>query len=121
MRVIFAWIFRLGKPYTTWTPACSSARDHSMFRDSSKRALSSTRQTLCFPFSAHSMRAGTSGESSLVLDGLEQIVRLVGHLEIRVARDTEDRTLADVHLREEVREEVRDHAFERNQEPPLPD
>ena len=37
-----------------------------MFRRSSKRALSSTRQTLCFPFSAASTSAGTSGVSSLV-------------------------------------------------------
>ena len=32
-----------GKPWTTWTPACSSARDHSMLRRSSKRAFSSTQ------------------------------------------------------------------------------
>ena len=66
MSVIFAWIFRSAKPWTTWTPACSIARDHSMFRRSSKRALSSTRQTDCLPSSAHSMSDETSAESSLV-------------------------------------------------------
>ena len=37
-----------------------------MFRRSSKRAFSSTRQTLCFPSSDASISAGTSGDSSLV-------------------------------------------------------
>ncbi len=37
-----------------------------MLRRSSNRAFSSTRQTLCLPFSAASIRAGTSGVSSLV-------------------------------------------------------
>ena len=37
-----------------------------MLRRSSKRAFSSTRQTLCFPSSAASISAGTTGESSLV-------------------------------------------------------
>ncbi len=66
MSVIFAWILTSAKPWTTWTPACSIARDHSMFRRSSKRALSSTRHTDCLPSSAHSMSDETSAESSLV-------------------------------------------------------
>jgi hypothetical protein len=37
-----------------------------MFRRSSKRAFSSTRQTLCLPSSDASISAGTSGDSSLV-------------------------------------------------------
>ena len=37
-----------------------------MFRRSSKRAFSSTTQTLCFPFSAASISAGASAESWLV-------------------------------------------------------
>ena len=37
-----------------------------MFRRSSKRAFSSTRQTLCLPFSAASISAGASAESWLV-------------------------------------------------------
>src|ERR687888_399532 len=37
-----------------------------MFRRSSPRALISTRHTLCLPFSAASISAGTSGVSSLV-------------------------------------------------------
>ena len=37
-----------------------------MFRRSSKRAFSSTRQTACLPFSAASISDGTSAESSEV-------------------------------------------------------
>ena len=37
-----------------------------MFARSSKRALTSTRQTACLPRSAARISAGTSGESSLV-------------------------------------------------------
>jgi hypothetical protein len=40
--------------------------DHSMLHRSSKRALSSTMQTLCLPFSAASINAGASAESWLV-------------------------------------------------------
>ena len=36
-------------PYTTWTPACSSARANVMFASSSKRAFSSTSATTCLP------------------------------------------------------------------------
>ena len=42
------------------------ARAQPMFARSSKRALSSTRQTACLPRSAARISAGTSGESSLV-------------------------------------------------------
>ena len=59
-----AWIFRSRKPWTTCTPACSIARDHSMFRRSSNRALSSTRHTACLARSAASISAGSSAESS---------------------------------------------------------
>ena len=46
--------------------ACSSERAHWMFARSSKRALTSTTQTACLPRSTARIRAGTSGESSLV-------------------------------------------------------
>ena len=61
-----AWVLSDGRPYTTCTPASSSARPHWMFARSSKRALTSTRQTACLPRSAARISAGTSGESSLV-------------------------------------------------------
>ena len=49
------------------------------------------------------------------LDRLEQVVGLVGDLEVRVARDAEDSALGDLHLREERREEVGDHPLERDE------
>ena len=61
-----AWVLSPGMPCTTCAPTSSSARDQRMFRRSSKRALSSTRQTACLPFSAASISDGTSAESSEV-------------------------------------------------------
>src|SRR4029453_14348949 len=66
INVILAWILRSGKPYATWTPACSSSLDHSMLRSSSKRAFRSTRQADCFPSSAHWISDPTRTLSSLV-------------------------------------------------------
>ena len=57
----------------------------------------------------------------LELDRLEQVVGLVGDLEVRVPRDAEDRALGELHLREERREKVGDHVLERNPEPAPPD
>ena len=47
-------------------PPARATRAHSMLRRSSKRAFSSTTQTLCLPFSAASISAGASAESWLV-------------------------------------------------------
>ena len=44
-----------------------------------------------------------------MLDGLEQVVGLVRDLEVGVARHAEDGALDDLHAREELGEEVRDH------------
>ena len=57
----------------------------------------------------------------LELDRLEQVVGLVGHLEVGVARDAEGRALDDLHLREEHRQEVADHALEREVDAALAD
>ena len=54
--------------------------------------------------------------AQLELDRLEQVVRLVRDLEVGVARQPERRALADLHLREERLEEVRDHVLERDEE-----
>ena len=51
----------------------------------------------------------------LRLDRLEEIVGVVGHLEVGVARDAEERLLGDLHPGEERREEVRDHRLERHE------
>ena len=48
----------------------------------------------------------------LRLDRLEQIVGVVGDLEVRVSRDAEERALRDLHPREEHGEVVGDHSFE---------
>src|SRR5919197_1424246 len=84
-----------------------------MFRRSSPRALISTRQTLCLPFSAASISAGTSGVSPLVgIEAGERWTRdrdpcidlevrpvepcqLHGILEIEDARDRIDELVGD--------------------------
>ena len=86
--VIFAWIFSDEKPYTTWTPACSIARDHSMLRRSSPRAFSSTRHTVCLPFSAASISAGTSGDSSLVRYTVDLSAMTSGSFALSCANDS---------------------------------
>ena len=53
----------------------------------------------------------------LGLHGLEEVVRVVGDLEVRVARHAEDGALDDGHAREEGREEVGDDLLERDVEP----
>ena len=53
--------------------------------------------------------------AQLVLDRLEQVVRLVRDLEVGVAGDAEHRALHDLHAGEEPVEEVGDHALERQQ------
>ena len=57
----------------------------------------------------------------LELDCLEQVVGLVRDLEVRVTRHAEDGALHDLHLREQAREEVRDHGLEWSERAPLPD
>ena len=59
--------------------------------------------------------------AKLELDGLQQVVGLVGDREVRVTRDAEERALDDLHHREERLEEVPDHALQRDEEPPRPD
>ncbi len=61
-----ACVLSEGRPKTTCTPDSSIARAHWMLARSSKRALTSTRQTACLPRSEARIRDGTSGESSLV-------------------------------------------------------
>src|SRR5581483_3145052 len=52
----------------------------------------------------------------LELDRLEQVVRLVRDLEVGVTGDAEVGALGDLHLREELGQEVRDHLLERQEE-----
>ena len=52
--------------------------------------------------------------SQLRLDGLEEVVGVVGDLEVGVARHAEDRALDDVHAGEERRQEVGDDLLERD-------
>ena len=59
--------------------------------------------------------------TQLVLDRLEEVVRLVRDLEVGVARYAERGMLDDLHPREEPLEEVRDDVLGRDQEPALPD
>ena len=61
-------------------------------------------------FDAHDVAEAPSAE--LALDRLEQVVGVVGDLEVGVARHTEDGPLEDLDAREERREEVRDDLFE---------
>ena len=55
--------------------------------------------------------------AQLELDGLEQVVGLVRHVEVGVARDAEERPLAHVHPGEEARQIVGQHVLE-GDEPP---
>ena len=57
--------------------------------------------------------------AELRLDGLEQVVGVVGELEVGVARDPEDGALGDVHAGEQHGQEVADHGLERHE--PLAD
>src|SRR4029077_14791735 len=56
-----------------------------------------------------------------VLYRLEEVVGLVGHFEIGVARDSERAALGDLHAEEETGQEVPDHPLERQEEPTLTD
>ena len=51
------------------------------------------------------------------LDRLEQVVGIVRDLGVAVSGEPEERALHDLHLREEARQEVREHRLERHQEP----
>ena len=53
--------------------------------------------------------------AELELDGLEQVVRLVGDLEIAVARHAEERPLEDLHPREELGQVVGEDFLQRNE------
>ena len=54
----------------------------------------------------------------LGLDGLEEVVGVVRHLEVGVARDAEEHALGDLHPGEERGQEVRDHRLERHEPRP---
>ena len=54
--------------------------------------------------------------AKLGLDRLEQVVGLVRHLEVSVARDAEDAAIDDLHAREQGVEVVRDDLFERHED-----
>ena len=51
----------------------------------------------------------------LRLDRLEEVVGVVGHLEVGVAGDAEEHALGDLHAGEERRQEVGDHGLERHE------
>ena len=53
--------------------------------------------------------------TQLELDCLQQIVGVVRHLEVGIARDAEGRALGNLHPGEERRQEVCDHALERHE------
>ena len=55
------------------------------------------------------------------LDRLEQIVRLVGDLEVRVSGDAKGAALDGLHIREEPPQEMADDALERDEEPAASD
>ena len=54
---------------------------------------------------------------SFGLDRLEQVVGLVGDLEVGIARDAEHAALRDLDAREERRQVLRDHVLDRQQRP----
>jgi len=54
--------------------------------------------------------------SQLVLDGLQEVGRVVGDLEVRVARDAEHVVIDDLHAGEQRVEVVRDHVLERDEQ-----
>ena len=69
---------------------------------------------------ARHLHAHDRSEATLAqvgFDGLEEIVRVVGDLGVSVAGQPEERTLHDLHLGEESRQEVRQHGLERHEEP----
>ncbi len=59
--------------------------------------------------------------AELDLDRLEQVVGLVGDLEVGIARNAEERPLDDVHPGEERRQEVGEHLLERDEPAGVPD
>ena len=58
--------------------------------------------------------------AELVLDRLQQVGRVVGHLEVGVAGDAEDVVVGDLHAGEEGVEVVGDDVLERDQQRPAP-
>ena len=56
--------------------------------------------------------------AQLDLDRLEQVLCVVGDLEVRVARDAEDCALGDLHAGEQRRQEMGDHGLERDERSP---
>ena len=62
MRQSFEWTLSPSTPYTTWQPASSRVRLHSILFSSSNLALSSTSTSTCLPFSAASTSASTTLE-----------------------------------------------------------
>ena len=64
---VLACVLRPIRPYTTCTPACSSALAQPILAASSPRAFSSTSAATCLPLSAARIRALTTGLSPDVL------------------------------------------------------
>ena len=82
-----------------------------------RRARSCSRSSIALDAELDTSTRTTSPNApapELRLDGLEQVVGVVGELEVHVARDPEHRTLGDLHPGEQRREEVRDHRLERD-------
>ena len=59
--------------------------------------------------------------AQLLLDRAQQIVRLVGHLEVGVARDAEGVVVDDLHAREQRVEMLGDQVLERHERAPVAD
>ena len=64
----------------------------------------------------HAHDRAEAAPAQVRLDGLEQVVCVVRDLGVAVARQAEERALHDLHLREQARQEVRQHGLERHQE-----
>ncbi len=73
----------------------------------------------CAHLDAHDVAEAALAQ--LALYGLEEVGRVVGHLEVGVARDAEGRALEDRGTREERRQEVRDDLLHRDEEAAIPD
>ena len=75
------------------------------------QAIQHPRRRRCRHLDADDVAEATASE--LGLDRLEEVVGVVGHVEVGVARNPEQRALGDLHPGEERRQEVGDHRLER--------
>ena len=101
---------RSSRPWISYT--CESSSSSADWRRSRHR-----RDIVLLTSTLHDVAETASLE--LELDRLEQVVRLVRHLEVGIARDPERRPLDDLHAWEELRQEVRDHVLHRHEPLPL--